>query len=177
MKLSRWLAFPLLALLLAGAGHACIKALTLDEMVGKTDAAVLGTVTNVETVRYTPPGDDRMIYTVVTVEGEDLYTGKARTLKAAFVGGTYQGESMLVTSMPAPSEYRLGSRVLAFSAPVDGWGPQVGRCLYAAMGGVFQVHGDVVFGKGEGFAIEGNLRLQELRQGVARALEQKQEAR
>jgi hypothetical protein len=179
MKLARWMAFGLAALLLAGGAQACIEALTLDEMVARVDTCVHGTITQVESVAYTPPGDDRLIYTILTVEGEDLYTGKARTVKAAFLGGHYQGDSMLVTSMPAPGEYRVGNEIVAFSAPIENgdWGPSVDRSLYTSMGGIYPVHKNVVFGKGEGFAIDENRTLTDLREGISRALVAKQNGR
>ena len=177
MKILPWLAAPLALALLVRGGDACIEALTLPEMVQKTDAAVLGTVVDVHTVRFQPEDDDRLIYTVVTVTGEDLYTGEPRTIDAAFLGGVHQGEAMLVTSMPAPSEYRIGNPVLVFSAPVEGWGPDVDRCMYAAMGGVFRTidtrKGTVVLGKGEGTAVAHNTRLADLRSGIADALQAK----
>lgn len=172
MKLHQLLLAGAATLALVQVGRACIEELDLPAMVSKTDAAVRGTITDVRTVRYTPPGDDRLIFTLVTVEGTDLYTGQPRTLEAGFVGGTYQGDSMMVTSMPAPDEYRLGNDVVMFSAPVEGWGPEVDRCVYAAMGGIFRVvpgrKGEVVLGKGEGFAVSNNALLAELRTSIAR---------
>jgi hypothetical protein len=172
MKLHRILIAGAACLALVPVGRACIEELDLAKMVAKTDAAVRGTITDVRTVRYTPPGDDRLIFTVLTVEGTDLYTGQARTIEAAFLGGVHQGDSMMVTSMPAPSEYRLGNQVLLFSAPVEGWGPEVDRCVYAAMGGIFREvaakQGAVVLGKGEGFAVERNVRLADLQTAIAR---------
>jgi hypothetical protein len=166
MKLHHLLLAGAASLVLIQAGRACIEELDLTQMVAKTDAAVCGTITNVRTVRYAPPGDDRLIYTLLTVEGTDLYTGQPRSIEAAFLGGTYQGDSMMVTSMPAPDEYRLGNDVVVFSAPVEGWGPEVDRCVYAAMGGIYRVisgrKGEVVLGKGEGFAVSGNMRLADL---------------
>ena len=173
MRFHHWIVAPLALAFLVRGGDACVEALTLPEMVAKTDAAVLGTVVDVHAVRWQPEDDDRLIYTVVTVEGEDLYTGKRRTLEAAFLGGVHQGEAMLVTSMPAPSEYRIGNEVLVFSAPVEGWGPDVDRCMYAAMGGIFRAidtrGGKVLLGKGEGAAVSRNLRLADLRAGIADA--------
>lgn len=172
MKLKNILIAGVASLALVQVGRACIEELTLAQMVAKTDAAVRGTITDVRTVQFTPPGDDRLIYTILTVEGTDLYTGLARTIEAAFVGGTYQGDSMMVSSMPAPSEYRLGNPVLVFSAPVEGWGPQIDRCVYAAMGGIFREvaskQGAVFLGKGEGFALEQNVRLADLQVAIAK---------
>ncbi len=172
MKIHHILIAGVASLALVQVGRACIEELDLAQMVAKTDAAVNGTITNVRTVRYTPPGDDRLIYTLVTVAGTDLYTGQARTLEAAFVGGTHEGDSMMVTSMPAPSEYRVGNSVILFSAPVEGWGPDVERCVYAAMGGIFREiagkKGAVILGKGEGFAVSQNVRLADLQTSIAK---------
>lgn len=172
MKLKHLLIAGVASLAMVQVGRACIEELTLAQMVAKTDAAVRGTITDVRTVRYTPPGDDRLIFTILTVEGTDLYTGQARTMEAAFLGGTYQGDSMMVTSMPAPSEYRVGNSVLVFSGPVEGWGPDIERCVYAAMGGIFREvaskNGPVLLGKGEGFAIDQNVRLADLKIAIAK---------
>jgi len=177
MKLKNLLLTGVATLALVQVGRACIEELDLAKMVAKTDAAVRGTITDVRTVRYTPPGDDRLIFTILTVEGTDLYTGQARTLNAAFLGGTYQGDSMMVTSMPAPSEYRLGNPVLVFSGPVEGWGPDIDRCVYASMGGIFREvaskNGPVFLGKGEGFALDNNIRLADLQVAIAKEVRKK----
>ncbi len=177
MKSLRWLAAVPLFLFLARGSDACVEALTLSQMVQKTDAAVLGTITDVHSVLFVPDGEGRMIYTVVTIQGEDLYTGLPRTIDAAFVGGTHKGESMLVTSMPAPSEYRIGNEVLIFSGKVEGWGPEIDRCVYASMGGIFRTvdtrKGLVLLGKGKGTAVERNIRLSDLRTGIVSALQSK----
>jgi hypothetical protein len=177
MRLVRWSALLLAVLALSAGAHACIKALTLTEMVADTDTAVSGEITQVRCVKSHVDGHGDFIYTIVTVEGEDLYTGQARTLDAAFLGGTYQGESMLVTSMPAPAEYAVGNEVIVFSAPVGDWHPEIAHSVYAAMGGIFRVHNGVVFGKGEGFAVERNQRLDTLRDGIQAALAAKQGGR
>lgn len=174
MNPKHWLASLAVGLVLTGGALACIEALTLDQMVQKTDAAVRGTITGVHSVLYVAAEDDRRIYTVLTVEGTDLYSGEPRTLEAAFLGGTYGGETMNVTCMPSPADTRAGNQVVVFSAPVEGWGPEVDRCVYAAMGGIFREiatpAGPVVLGKGEGTAIEKNTRLADLQAGIRTAL-------
>jgi len=159
-------------------GNACIEELDLQKMVSKTDVAVHGTITNVRTVKFTPENDDRLIFTILTVEGKSLYSNKTTSVDAAFLGGTYQGDSMMVTSMPAPSEYRLGNEVVIFSGPVEGWGPEIDRCVYAAMGGIFRTintkNGAVVLGKGEGFAVESNQLVSELGSSIVLAQKNKE---
>ncbi len=177
MKILHRLASAAAGLLLAGGALACIEALDLNAMVQRTDAAVRGEITAVRSVLHEAGPEDRRIYTVLTVEGTDLYTGEPRTLEAAFLGGTFGGETMNVTCMPSPADYRLGNQVVVFSAPVEGWGPEVDRCVYAAMGGIFREiatpRGPVVIGKGEGTAVEKNTRLADLQAGIVRALAEK----
>jgi hypothetical protein len=175
MKILRWSALLLAALAFTAGADACIKALTLPEMVEKADTAVLGEITHVRSVMRHVEGEGNFIYTLVSVEGQDLYTGQARTIETAFLGGNYQGESMLVTSMPSPSEYKVGNEVVVFSAPVGDWHTEIERSMYAAMGGIFRVHNGVVFGKGEGFAVERNQRVETLTEGIQNALVAKQQ--
>lgn len=171
MKLLRWLTATAALLLLVQGGNACIEELDLKMMVSKTDVSVHGTITNVRTVKFTPVNDDRLIYTILTIEGTNLYDNSPLTVDAAFLGGTFEGESMMVTSMPAPSEYRLGNDVVVFSGKVEGWGPEVDRCVYASMGGIFRTvdsrNGKVVLGKGKGFAVENNQLISGLISNIA----------
>ncbi len=174
MKTLRWLLAAAFVALLVQGGSACIEELDLSKMLTRTDSAVHGTITDVRTVKYTPPGDDRLIFTILTIQGEDLYSGQPTKVEAAFLGGTYQGDAMMVTSMPAPSEYRLGNDVVVFRGPVQGWGPDIDHCVYAAMGGIFRTvdtrKGKVVLGKGKGFAISNNVRLSALQSDIQRKL-------
>jgi hypothetical protein len=171
MKTLRWLLVAAMTVLLVQVGSACIEELDLAEMISKTDSAVQGTITDVRTVRFVPEGDDRLIYTILTIEGEDLYTGQAVTVESAFLGGTFEDDSMMVTSMPAPSEYRLGNNVVVFRGAVEGWGPEIDHAVYAAMGGIYRTvdtkKGLVVLGKGEGFAVESNTRVSALKVQMA----------
>ncbi len=181
LRITRWTTSTVAALALTGGAIACIEALDLAKMVERTDAAIFGTITNVRTTLHAVSDDDRRIYTLVTVKGTDLYTGDARTLEAAFLGGTYQGETMNVTCMPAPGDYRVGNDVVIFSAPVEGWGPDVERCVYAAMGGIFRTvetrHGTVVLGKGQDTAIETNVTMTDLQPRIVFELRAKEARR
>jgi hypothetical protein len=172
MKFPSLLTSAVCGLALAGGALACIESLDLEKMMSKTDACVRGTITDVQAVRSTIDDTDwARIFTVVTVEGEDLYTGQPRTLEMAFMGGTHQGETELVSSMPAVSDYRIGNKVVAFSAPIASWGESVGRCLYATYGGLYREvqtrKGPVVLGKGADFAIENNVRIADLKASIA----------
>lgn len=176
MKTLRWLLAAASVLLLVQVGSACIEELNLSTMVTKTDSAVHGTITEVRTVRFVPEGDDRLIFTILTIEGEDLYTGQPVTTEAAFLGGTFEGDSMMIPSMPAPADYRLGNDVVVFRGLVEGWGPEIDHCVYAAMGGIFRTvdtrKGTVVLGKGEGFAVANNIRISSLKADISRRLQE-----
>lgn len=176
MKTLRGLLAAAFAVLLVQGGSACIEELNLSQMIAKTDSAVHGTITDVRTVKYVAAENDQRIYTILTVEGEDLYTGQQVTAEAAFLGGTYQGESMTVTSMPAPSEYRLGNEVVVFRGVVEGWHPEIDHAVYASMGGIFRTvdtkKGTVALGKGEGFAIENNVRISSLKAEMTQKLQE-----
>ncbi len=181
MKIPHLAASAAVALLVASGAAACIEALDLNEMVARTDACVRGTVTEVHSVRTSLDGDpisDARICTVVTVEGEDLYTGQHARYEMSFLGGTYEGETQVVTSMPAASDYRVGNSVIAFTAPIEGWG-RVERVLYATYGGIYREvdtrKGPVILGRGKDFAIEKNMTLAQLRVGIAEALQAKAE--
>lgn len=171
MKTLRWLLAAASMLLLVQGGSACIEELDLAKMISRTDSAVQGTITDVRTTAYTPEDGVQLIYTILTVEGKDLYSGQQTSVEAAFLGGTHKGESMTVTSMPAPADYRLGNDVVVFRGAVEGWGPEIDHCVYAAMGGIFRTvdtkNGVVVLGKGEGFAVEGNVRVSSLNTSIS----------
>ncbi len=182
MKITPLLASAACGLALVGGALACIEALTLNEMVAKTDACVRGTITEVTTTRSTIDDTDwARIFTVVTIEGEDLYTGQPRTLEMAFMGGTHQGETELVSSMPPVADYRVGSNVIAFSAPIDSWGSNVDRCLFATYGGLYREvqtrKGAVVLGKGKDFAIENNMRIADLKTAFAKIQKSQKEGK
>lgn len=177
MKLSRILASFAAVIALVGTTVACIEALDLNKMVSKTDACIRGTVTNVHTgLSVVNDTTEPRIFTFVTIEGENLYTGKTETMEMAFMGGTHQGVTQTFTTMPAAADYRVGNKVVAFSSKVEGWGT-VDRCLYAGYGGIYREistpKGDVVLGRGADFAIEHNIKLSDLKVNISKALEAK----
>ncbi|NQU47721.1 MAG: hypothetical protein HQ519_03660, partial [Planctomycetes bacterium] len=98
MKLSRLLVSFAAVVALVGTTVACIEALDLNKMVSKTDACIRGTVTSVHTGTATVNDTtEPRIFTFVTIEGENLYTGKPETMEMAFMGGTHQGVSQTFT--------------------------------------------------------------------------------
>ncbi|MBC8403839.1 MAG: hypothetical protein H8E15_01330 [Planctomycetes bacterium] len=181
MKLSRLLVSFAAVVALVGTTVACIEALDLNKMVSKTDACIRGTVTSVHTGTATVNDTtEPRIFTFVTIEGENLYTGKPETMEMAFMGGTHQGVSQTFTTMPAAADYRVGNKVVAFSSKVEGWGT-VDRCLFAGYGGIYREiatpKGDVVLGRGQDFAIEKNMKISDLKVGISKAIEAKKESK
>jgi hypothetical protein len=178
MKLPRLLGSLAATAALVGTAVACIQALDLNTMVDKTDACIRGTVTAVHTGFATVNDTDQpRVFTYITVEGENLYTGKPETMEMAFMGGTHEGVTMNFTTMPAAADYRIGNKVVAFSAPIDSWG-SVDRILYAGYGGLYREiatkNGGVVLGRGKDFAIENNIKVADLKVNINQALKAKQ---
>ena len=160
-------------LLLGGAAaFADVMALDLKTMVQKyADLAVVGTI---EAVTYSEfPLDDGSPsgYTNLVVKGENLYTGKPEAVTASFVGGYIGGQRIYSAEEPAAAETQVGRKVVVFTAPWPSKGNAPPRCLVAQHAGIFTVQpgpqGDVVLGKGEGYAIERNLLLKDLKTQTA----------
>jgi len=179
MKLPKLLTTAVAAVALVGSTIACIEAFDLGKIVKRTDMAIRGEITQVRTERSLINGSDwPRIFTYVTIQGENLYTGAADTVEMAFMGGTHEGVTETCSTMPAAGDYRVGNKVLAFSAPIEGWG-SVDRVLYAGYGGIYREistpKGDVILGRGKDFAIENNTTVNELKAGIAKALKAKQQ--
>ncbi len=162
------------ALLLFGgaAAFADVMALDLKTMVQKyADVAVVGTI---EAVTYSVfPLDDGSPagYTNLLVKGENLYTGQPETVTASFVGGFIDGQRIYSAEEPSAAETRVGRKVVVFTSPWPSKGNAPPRCLVAQHAGIFTVQpgpqGEVVLGKGEGFAVERNVLLATLRSQAA----------
>jgi hypothetical protein len=138
--------------------HAQILRLTLDQMVERTDGAVIGTIVErrVTHLEETKDGPD-LFFTTLVVEGEDLATGAQTKIEVSFPGGFVDDETGVWNSeAPSAEDQRLGNRIVAF------WKKT------ADMGGLFRAFEDrwgreVVLGRGEGYAIDHNRRLSTLR--------------
>ncbi len=95
-------------------------ALTLDELVTRTETAFYGTVSEVNVEERN--GDP---YTLVTFDVTRGLTGEpGETLELAFLGGTLEdGNSLVVTGMP---EFSLGDEVILFAYDTPYYSPIVG---------------------------------------------------
>ena len=116
----------LLATLLGSAFATTYKALTLDEMLAKTEIGFYGTVSE---VAVEDRGGDP--WTLVTFEVSDALTGitplssgETTQVTLAFYGGTLpSGESLLVSLMP---QFSVGEQVLVLAYDKELYSPIVG---------------------------------------------------
>lgn len=165
------------ALVLAACGAApalaSIVPLDLRGMLELADSAVFGEIVEKRTWRGPLEGfAEDPEFTTLVVRGADWFDGSAATREVTYLGS----DSSPVSEMPAESETRVGTRAVVFSKSVGApWGGRTGlRSLVAAQGGVFRVEegprGDVVLGKGPGFAVSDSLFASELRARAERTL-------
>ena len=168
----------LLALLLSAAiapfATAQVRALTLSEMVEVADQGVFGQILSKRVQRLDALDGRTLYYTTLVVEGRQLADGTPVRVEVAFPGGFInEEEGYWHSESPSADETRVGSEIIAFYK----WSPGMGGALdanwlYANHGGLFRtVAGPadhVVLGRGEGYAIAKNIRLNDLDQSVAK---------
>lgn len=167
----------LFAALFAAVAHvasASVERLDLPRMVARADGAVEGVIVRRRVVRIDHPKDGPELYfTFLTIEGRALADGAPLTVEVVYGGGFVDARHGTFNSeAPAADDVRIGNRVVAFykhSANVGGG--LAGNALYAAHGGLYRAFearkGVIVQGRGEGYALEANLELAELRARVA----------
>ncbi len=159
----------LAALALLGAallGQAQIERLTLHQMVNKTDDAVLGKITKREVIRIDHDVDGPELYfTHLTIEGRSLVNGEPTTAVVTFAGGFIDDEHGVWNSeAPSEADTKVGNEVVAFHKWTANMGGDLeANAIYAAHGGLYRTvsgrKGTVVLGKGEGYAIQHNVKL------------------
>jgi len=146
-----------------------IERLTLQQMVVKTDGAVVGEITNKEVIRIDHEVDGPELYfTHMTIEGRSLVDGKATSVVVTFPGGFIDEEHGVWNSeSPSDEDTKLGNQVVAFWAHTPNMGGDLeADALYAGHGGLFRTvqgrKGTVVLGRGEGYAVDNNVALTNL---------------
>lgn len=177
-KLTPWLGA--VALLAAGSvGLAQIERLTLDQMVLKTDDAVVGTIVKHKVFKVDHPIDGPdLYYTTITIHGASMADGRELGVEVTFPGGFIDEDNGVWNSeAPRPDEVQLGRQVVAFYAWSDNMGGDVaGNALYASHGGLYQVatsgSKQVVLGRGEGYAVSSNWELANLDSEITRLVDQ-----
>jgi len=168
--------FALAALVVATmttVGAAQIERLTLDQMVAKTDNAVLAEITGQRVFRVDHPIDGPELYfTTLTLQGTSLKDGKPITVDVTYPGGFIDDQHGAHNSeAPSADDVKLGSTVVAFYRWSDNLGGDVAaNALYASHGGLFRTvggpTGTVVLGRGEGYAIESNKSVAHLESAI-----------
>lgn len=160
---------------LAVRGAAQIKRYTLPEMVAEADGAVYGEIVARRAFRVDDPeGLGDLYFTTLTVAGRSLYDESPLTVDVTFHGGFVSEEEGVHNSeAPAEDDVRIGNRIVAFYAWADDMGGGLAaNSLLAAHGGLYRtVDGPaatVVLGRGEGYAIDANLKLADLDVAVDR---------
>lgn len=168
-------AVALAALCAAPRGEAKIEPLTLAQMVAKAEGCVLGRISAVEVQRVDHPSDGPdLFFTTLSIQGRSLYDGRELTQRVTYAGGTLtDGTGAWNAEAPSADDVRVGNRVLAFHKWSDNLGGEIAaHALYAAHGGLYRVmntrKGELVLGRGQGYAVENNRALAEFERDVAR---------
>ncbi|MCY2958893.1 MAG: hypothetical protein NTY35_01915 [Planctomycetota bacterium] len=157
---------------LAGAavlGTAQIERLDLNQMVQRADDAVVGTITSRNVIRIDHPVDGaELYYTSLTIEGRSLSTNAPRTVDVWF-GGGFINETQGVFNSEAPSmdDQKVGNKVVAFYKFEENMGGDLsGNALMTWHGGLYRTFESrrttFVQGRGNGYAIPSNVRLDDL---------------
>ena len=169
-----------LAVVLAGVfgsavGLAQIKSYTLPEMVGQADGAVFGEIVASRAFRVDDPVDGPELYfTTLTIEGREVGSDRPLLVDVTYHGGfVSETEGVYNSEAPVADDVAIGNRVVVFYEWSDNMGGSVaGNALLAAHGGLFRtVAGSrhvAVLGRGEGYAIDRNLKLSDLDAAVAK---------
>lgn len=176
LNLPRWVAGGLaVALLGAASAWSQIERLDLAQMVAKTDGCVVGKIVGSSVKRVDHPVDgEKLYFTTLTIEGRSLYNGRAVSVPVTFAGGFITPEDGVWNSeAPNVNDTRVGTQVVAFYKWTDNMGGDVAaNALYAAHGGLYRVVDSrgpaIVLGRGAGYAIDANTKLDALTESIAK---------
>ena len=152
-----------------------IERLDLPKMIAKTDNTVVGEIVAKKVFRVDHPVDGpELYYTTITVRGRSLVNDQLLHAEVTYPGGFISPEEGVYNSeAPTEDETRLGNEVVVFYFWNDDMGGDVaGNMLQASHGGIYRVaktlQGQVVLGKGDGYALSKNWKLTALDQEVTR---------
>lgn len=162
-----------LALAVAGSvGQAQVRELSLTEITNQTDNGVLGTIVGSRVVDLGNEVDGfGLYYTIVTIEGKSVFDDRKITVDIASRGGWIDKEHGIGSwdsEAPQATEIAVGREVLAYYMWSENIGSGVGaNILYASHGSLFRTAksptGTVVLGRGQGYAIDKNIKFDTLR--------------
>jgi len=173
MKLLNSVLPLLLVCLLKSTSLAGIKSLTLAEMVHTADGAVYGEIVGSRTFRVDSLVDGpELYYTTLTLAGRTLADDRPITIDVLFRGGFVSATEGVFNSVaPLADDVRIGRRVVAFYQWTDDMGGGLsGNLLEGGRGGLYRTvdgpNGTAVLGRGPGFAVSANVRLEQLASSV-----------
>ncbi len=161
----------------AGVGLAQIIRIDLPQMVAQTDDAVLGTITAAKVFRTdgSKPGQVQELYfTTLTITGRSLSNDLPLTVDVTFAGGLVSPkEGAYNSEAPLDTDVKVGLKVVAFYKHVDDLGNGLScNALYTSHGGLYRVYSqrgeEIVQGRGKGYAISSNWKLEALDTEITR---------
>ena len=159
----------------ASLAWAQIERLTLAHMASKVTNAVDGTITQSKVFRVDDPIDGpELFFTTLTIQGQSEIDGKPLTVDVTFPGGFISpDEGVSNSEAPSADDIKVGNRVVAFFKATENMGGGVkANQLYASHGGLYRVietkNGSVVQGRGEGYAIQANTKIADLRMQLSK---------
>jgi len=161
---------PIVVFCFVAVASASIERLDLRQMIAKSEAGVYGEIISREVVAVPLPLDGvEMTFTTLQVQGTDLITGKEVTVAVSYPGGVLPGDRGGYNSeAPSVDDVKVGNRVVVFYKWSDNMGGGfAANALYASHGGLFRSFTDkrgrvVVQGRGKGYAVAKNTRLDDL---------------
>jgi len=160
----------------AAVGFAQVERLDLATMLKKTggEGTIVGKITQNQVFRTDVPNQG-LFFTQLQVDGIDLATGQPKIIDLRYVGGFISPtEGAFNSEAPHVDDVKVGNEVVVFYKWEQDLGNGVsGYTPYAWHGGVYRVintarNGKVVLGRGVGYAVSRNWKLDELRSEVAR---------
>lgn len=143
-----------------------VERLTLEQMVARTDNALDAEIVARHVFTVDDPVHGDLYFTRLTLAGNSLRDGRATTVDVVYAGGFLaDGSGVWNSEAPSEDDVRLGNRVIAFYRFVGDMGGGVAaNALYASHGGLFRTQGGpagrVVLGRGEGYAIPLNTKVE-----------------
>jgi len=150
-------------------GTAQIEKLDLNQMVQRADDAVVGTITARNVIRIDHEVDGpELYYTSLTIEGRSLSTNEPRTIDVWFGGGFIDATNGVFNSeAPTMDDQKVGNQVVAFHKFEENMGGDLsGNALMTWHGGLYRTFESrrttFVQGRGNGYAIPSNVRLDDL---------------
>jgi len=160
---------------------AAVKATNLKEQVTVCSGVLYGKVIAKEAQRFDFAGRKDVTFTKLTVQGEDLTTGKKETREIYYMGGNWDGQLDTTCVSPKEHQTRLGATVVVFywfSEDITPPGAPQGVFKVSSFASIFQVQqgagSATVIGLGEGCAIPKSRKINDLRTEVQQIYQQLQ---